>query len=418
MILKSWCPNDIGAQGSPGPLAPSKASLKPLMDIFDALTRPRPGRRLRSSTWDRSGANADFVRIDPGASHDMLDVQGAGVIRHIWITAHTRSINYPREVVIRAYWDGFDTPSVEAPLGDFFGCGHAKIVPFTSAPLTVVTGNRPQQFNLAAFNCWFAMPFAAGARITVTNEGAEQITNFYYYVDYDELPALPEDTLRFHAHYRQQRPTPAQHDLASLTWQEMAALPNLSDEHNYRILETRGRGNYVGTVLSTDHLDPVPQGGWFGEGDDMFFIDGRPGLGSEPRPESAPGANDAWPPTLHGTGTEDYFCHAWGYPAHHHAAPYHGVTVTGVRHGEALEYAGKWTTYRFHIADPVMFEESLRVSIEHGHANCHANDYSSVAYWYQWPLAQGLPPLPPVEKRLPLSEIESVRSYLRNRKPD
>src|SRR5690606_11115064 len=119
---------------------------------------------------------------------------------------------------------------------------------------SVVTGGRPQEMNMAAFNCWFAMPFATGARFTVTNEGSEPVTHFYYYVDYDELPELAEGTLRFHAHYRQERPTTAEHDLSKLTWQEMASLPNLSDEHNYQILDTSGRGHYVGTALSIDHL--------------------------------------------------------------------------------------------------------------------------------------------------------------------
>ena len=370
---------------------------------------------MRSSSWDRSGANTDSVRLEPGESHELLSSSGAGVIRHIWITVNTQSRLYPRELVLRAFWDGAPEPSVAAPLGDFFCLGHAKVVPFTSAPFTVVTGGRPQEMNMAAFNCWFAMPFADGARLSVTNEGSEPVTHFYYYVDYEALPELADTVLRFHAHYRQERPTTAEHDLSGLTWAEMAAKPNLEDGGNYLILDTAGRGHFVGTVLSIDHLNPVRGGGWFGEGDDMFFIDGRPGLGAHPRPESAPGANDAWPPTLHGTGTEDYFCHAWGYPAHHHAAPYHGVTVTGLKDGETLDYAGKWSMYRFHIPDPVMFERSLRVSIEHGHANSHADDFSSVAYWYQWPLAQGLPALPPVSERLPLSDLESFRFYLKNR---
>lgn len=385
------------------------------MSLFDDLTRPRPGTRQRSSSWDRTGANTDSVVIEPGATHDLLNVAGAGVIRHVWLTVNTKSRLYPRELVLRAYWDRSELPSVAAPLGDFFGLGHAKVMPFTSAPITVVTGGRPQEMNMAAFNCWFAMPFASGARLSITNEGSEPVTHFYYYVDYDELPELADGTLRFHAHYRQERPTIAEHDLSKLTWQEMAAIPNLSDESNYLILDTTGRGHYVGTVLSIDHLNPVRGGGWFGEGDDMFFIDGRPGLGAPPRPESSSGANDAWPPTLHGTGTEDYFCHAWGYPAHLHAAPYHGVTVAGTRDGETLDYAGKWSMYRFHLTDPVMFDRSLRVSIEHGHANSHADDFSSVAYWYQWPFAEGLPELPPVDERLPLSDLESLRSYLKNR---
>lgn len=385
------------------------------MDQMDALIYPRGGRRMRASSWDRTGANTDSVRIEPGGTHVLCEAEGAGIIRHIWITVNTESMLYPRELVLRMYWDGADYPSVEVTLGDFFCLGHARVIPFSSAPFTVVTGGKPQDLNMAAFNCWFAMPFADGARITVTNDGAKAITHFYYYVDYDDLDRLAEDTLRFHAHYRQERPTTAEHDLSTLTWQEMAAQPNLSDKHNYLILDTKGRGHYVGCVLSVDHLNPVRGGGWFGEGDDMIFIDGRPGLGAPPIAESSPGANDAWPPTLHGTGTEDYFCAAWCYPAHHHATPYHGVTVTGIRDRETMDYAGKWSMYRFHLPDPVMFEHTIRVSIEHGHANCHADDFSSVAFWYQWPLASNLPAIPPVKERIPLTDLESYRQYMNTR---
>jgi len=383
----------------------------------DTLIYPRKGRRQRSSSWDRTGANRDAVTLEPGGTHTLLSASGAGIVRHLWLTVNAESRTYPRELVLRMYWDGSCVPAVETPLGDFFAVGHGRVAPVTSLPITVVTGGRAEQSNLAAFNCWFAMPFAAGARITLHNEADTPVSALYYYVDYDELDSLPEEILRFHAHYRQERPTEAGLELAAsgMTWQEVSSRVNLDARDNYLILDTRGRGHYLGCVLSIDHLNPIRGGGWFGEGDDMIFIDGRPGIGARPRPESAPGANDAWPPTLPGTGTEDYFCAAWGYPAHAHATPFHGVSLAGVPEGEALDYAGKWSMYRFHLADPVMFERAIRVTIEHGHANCHADDYSSVAYWYQQPLAEDLPGLPPLEQRLPRSELESLRAYLETR---
>lgn len=386
------------------------------MIAFDSLLTMRPGRRMRSSSWDTSGANTDCVSLEPHQSHDLLSVTGAGTIRHLWITVSAKSPTYLRELVLEMRWDGAAQPSVRAPLGDFFCLGHARVAPFSSLPFSVVTGGSVEQQNFAAFNCWLPMPYATGARITIINEGGAPVPSLYYYVDYDALDHLPPDTLRFHAYYRQERPTRAVLDLSDpqMSWQRVAATPNLSAQENYLILETQGRGHYIGCTLSVDHTNPIRGGGWFGEGDDMIFIDGRPGPGSPPRPESRPGANDAWPPTLHGTGTEDYFCAAWGYPAHRHATPFHGVTLAGVRHGETLEYAGKWSMYRFHLADPVMFERTLRVTIEHGHANCHASDYSSVAYWYQLPLVE-LAPLPPVAERLPLSDLESLRQHLRTR---
>ncbi len=382
---------------------------------LEGLARAREGRSLRSSSWDRTGANTDSVAIGPGETHDLLAVEGAGTVRHIWLTVNTESRLYPRELVLRMYWDGSETPSVEAPLGDFFGLGHGRVAPYSTLPFTVVTGGKALAANRTAFNCWFAMPFAEGAWVSVTNEGEEPVTHFYYYVDFVELDVQPDDALRFHAHYRQERPTEASVDLAHTDWRRMAALKNTNDAGNYLLLETSGRGHYVGCTLSIDNLNPIPGGGWFGEGDDMFFIDGRPGLGDAPRSESGPGANDAWPPTLHGTGTEDYFCAAWGYPAHRHATPYHGVTLAGIGDGEAMDYAGKWSMVRFHLTDPVLFERTIRVSIEHGHANCHASDYSSVAYWYQTPLAEGLPALPGVAERRPWGDLESLSSYLKTR---
>lgn len=384
---------------------------------LDDLIHPRTGRRWRSSSWDRTGANADHVALAPGAEHALLDVEGAGVIRHLWLTVNPGSAGYPRELVLRAYWDGAARPSIDAPLGDFFGLGHARVAPYATLPFSVVTGGHAQALNLAAFNCWFAMPFGSAARITVTNEGDEPVSHFYYYVDFEELDEAPAGDLRFHAHYRQERPTEAEIDLggAASDWPTVSARSNLDGAGNYVLLDTHGRGHYVGCTLSIDHLNPIRGGGWFGEGDDMIFVDGRPGLGAPPRTESAPGANDAWPPTLHGTGTEDYFCAAWGYPAHAQAAPFHAVTLAGVRDRETLDYAGKWSMVRFHVPDPVPFERAVRVTIEHGHANCHADDVSSVAYWYQTPVADGLPPLPPVAERRPRSDLDSLRAYLRTR---
>jgi hypothetical protein len=380
------------------------------------LVFPLAGRRARSSSWDRSGANADHVVVESGASHALLDTAGAGVVTHLWITVNTENPTYLRDVVLEMYWDGQESPAVAAPLGDFFALGHARMASVTSLPITVVAGGASGARGMGALNCWFQMPFSAGARVVVRNQGDLPLTHLFYYVDYDELPAPPATPLRFHAHYRQERPTVADFDLAApdASWGRMASEPNLGGRGNYVLLDTQGDGHYVGCTLSVDHLNPIQSGGWFGEGDDMIFIDGRPGHGAPPKPESAPGTNDAWPPTLHGTGTEDYFGAAWGYPAGVQHTPFHGVSLAGEPERTPLEYAGKWTMYRFHLADPVRFERAIRVTIEHGHANCHADDYSSVAYWYQTPGA-ALPAMPPAAQRRPRSDRESLRAYLRTR---
>jgi hypothetical protein len=380
------------------------------------LVFPLAGRRARSSSWDRTGANADHVVVESGASHALLDVPGAGIITHLWITVNTENPTYLRDVVLEMSWDGAASPAVAAPLGDFFALGHARMAPVTSLPITVVAGGASGARGMGALNCWFQMPFATGARVVVRNEGDLPLTHLFYYVDYDELPGPPATPLRFHAHYRQERPTEADFDLAhpDASWGRMASEPNLGGRGNYVLLDARGEGHYVGCTMSVDHLNPIQSGGWFGEGDDMIFIDGRPGHGAPPQPESAPGANDAWPPTLHGTGTEDYFGAAWGYPAGVQHTPFHGVSLAGEPERTPLEYAGKWTMYRFHLADPVRFERAIRVTIEHGHANCHADDYSSVAYWYQ-ALGAQLAALPPAAERRPRSDRESLRAYLLTR---
>ena len=257
----------------------------------------------------------------------------------------------------------------------------------------MVTGGRPESESRAAMNCFFPMPFASGARLTVENQGEQQVRALYYYVDYEEYPGLPSDALRFHAQWRRENPTRATMDLSKrANFQRTNEVVNLDGKYNYVILEAAGRGHYVGCNLSIDQINPIHNFGWFGEGDDMIFIDGEE------------------KPTLVGTGTEDYFCAAWGYPGGHNSMPYHGISLAGPTDGPA-PYSGKWTMYRYHIEDPVMFTRSIKVTIEHGHGNVEANDYSSVGYWYQTEPHAKFPALLPVDKRLPIPDRESLRKF-------
>jgi hypothetical protein len=361
---------------------------------LDQLATPRPGRRRRSSSWDRSGKNADYFRVEPGATATLADIRGAGSIRHIWVTISHEESDYLRKLVLRAYWDGEGNPSVETPVGDFFGVGHARVSNYSSAPLNMVTGGKPQSENRAAMNSFFPMPFSRGARLTIENQGAKAVRALYFYVDYDELPSIEDRLLRFHAHWRRENPTTGTMNLSDRAngFLKTNEVVNLDGKNNYTILEAAGRGHYVGCVLSIDHINPIPNFGWFGEGDDMIFIDGEAS------------------PSLVGTGTEDYFCAAWGFPGGFNPMPCHGISLAGSQEGYT-SYTGKWSMYRFHIEDPVMFEKSIKVTIEHGHGNVQSNDYSSVAYWYQTEPHRAFPPLPGVDKRLPLSDAESIRRY-------
>ncbi|MDN5569889.1 MAG: DUF2961 domain-containing protein [Propionibacteriaceae bacterium] len=350
-----------------------------------ALPKMKTARSLRSSSYDTTGGNRDFAKVAAGESHTLADIEGSGVITHIWLTTRCYSEKYLRKLVLEMYWDGEENPSVLTPLGDFFGVGHATCTHYVSLPLSMVFGARrgPKGPFAAAMNCYFPMPFGTSARIVLRNESDMPIENLFYYVDYELTDtAPPEDVGRFHAHYRQEKPcSPVAHSATETNpapW-DLPGLNTTGDE-NYVIADITGKGHYVGCVLSIDNFDASNQVySWPGEGDDMFFIDG-----------------EEWPPSMHGTGTEDYFGAAWGFPSGAYAGPYHGISLAS----SPQEHFGLWSMYRFHIEDPVRFETSLRFSIEHGHANDQGNDYSSVAYWYQ---AHPHAPhsLPPVADRLP-----------------
>jgi len=386
----------VAAGASPAAIAQVRGG--PALNLPSGLGQlflARQGKRRRASSWNRSGQNADRVGVEPGATAVIADIKGSGCIRHIWVTIADEEPDYLRRVVLRAYWDGEATPSVESPIGDFFGVGHARVSNYWSLPLNMVTGGSPESQARAAMNCFFPMPFGRGARITVENQGQQPIRSLYYYVDYEEYAGLPDEALRFHAHWRRENPTKATMDLSdrSPDFQRTNDVINLDGGNNYVIMEASGRGHYVGCNLSIDHTNPIPNFGWFGEGDDMIFIDGEE------------------MPSLIGTGTEDYFCAAWGYPGGFNSMPYHGISLAAGPTSGPAPYSGKWTMYRYHIEDPVMFSKSIKVTIEHGHGNVHANDYSSVGYWYQAEPHARFPELATAEQRLPIPERESLRRY-------
>lgn len=337
------------------------------------LATARAGRSRRCSSWDRTGRNADARPIEPGETLVLADIPGAGVIRHIWVTVWHDEPAWPRRLLLKMTWDGQEHPSVLAPVGDFFGVGHGVCNSFECAVMNQSANQNPGK--QAAMNCYWPMPFANGAKIEVINQGSVRTGAFYFYVDYEELDALPADQLRFHACWRRENPCPKRTDFDDPNDPSV----NLSDRTNYLFADIVGRGHFVGVNLSIHNL----YGGWWGEGDDMFMIDGV-----------------KWPPELHGTGSEDYFCHAWGMQVKN-AFLYNGVSYhEGNLHG----YNEKVTVYRYHIHEPVTFTESLRASIEHGHANDRSDDYSSTAYWYQTLPGKPLEILP-VEERLPRENV-------------
>jgi len=338
------------------------------------LATLRTARTRRISSYDRTGGNSDSIRIDAGQTVTIAAIEGAGVIRHIWCTIAHEDPMHRRNMIVRMYWDGARRPSVESPIGDFFGQGWGEEYNYTALPLCAAPARGK------AMNCYFPMPFGS-ARIEIWNDSDKPCNAFYYYVDYEECSTV-EGQGRFHACWRR-TVHPAAPGVEN-EWNAIFGPPacNLSDQFNHLIIATRGRGHYVGVNYYVDCPTPV----WYGEGDDMWFIDG-----------------EAWPPSLHGTGTEDYFNSAW-CPKEVYQHPYFGYAR--VNEGQS-GWLGRTHCYRFHLEDPICFEQSLRGSIEVGHANYIMADVVTVAYWYQLPCV-GAPAVPPRAKRQNMPQLTAV----------
>ncbi|HOK10402.1 MAG TPA: DUF2961 domain-containing protein [Candidatus Hydrogenedens sp.] len=328
---------------------------------FESLLKPLAGQSMRnSSSAEDIEKNGDARPIEPNQTLILMDEDGPGMITHFWNTIATENPFYPRSIVLRIYYDGLEKPSVEAPIGDFFGLGLAGHKEFISQPVVNTSRGRARV-------CFWPMPFQKHIKVTVTNESDIRVGSFYYYLDWKKLNEWTPDTPYFHARYRQEYP---------------------AQSGNYTLLETQGKGHYVGTVYSALQMET----GWFGEGDDFFYIDG------------------AETPQLKGTGTEDYFNDAWGFREFY--APYYGVPMyEGVFAGDRV------SIYRWHIPDPVHFEKSLKVVIEHKGSIMNEKapitkmdlagfkerkDWvSSVAFWYQTTPTTWDEPIPTADKRIP-----------------
>ena len=333
-----------------------------------ALAKFRNYKARRSSSWDRSGGNADSVPVEVDQTATILDLKGAGVITHIWFTIASHDPHHLKNLVLRAWWDGESSPSVEAPIGDFFGLGLGEYFTYQSALLTVAP--------VKALNAYFSMPFASAAKITVTNEGTKKTDALYFAADYVTLPSLPEDVGRFHAQYRQAAPCKGWTD----NWgaeggEDVNAKKNLNGDGNYVFFEATGRGHFVGVTQSVEQNQEF----WFGEGDDMIFIDG-----------------DTMP-TINGTGTEDYYNGAWDFAGQPFAYMHNGAPYIV----DAERIGGRYCLYRWHTESPITFEKSIKVTIEHGHANHRDDNFYSVAYWYQSEPHAQFPALPSAESRIP-----------------
>lgn len=331
---------------------------------LENLSRLKDYGAFRVGSFDVTGGNADRLVVQPGTTVTLVDVAGPAAITHIWFTISSSETFHLKKLVLRFYWDGEQTPSVETPIGDFFGLGLGEYLEWNAMPLNVAP--------LRSLNSYWYMPFARSAKVTLTHEGTVQVGALYYNVDLRRLRSLPPDTAYFHAQYRQGSPNPG----ASTTWASNAdanAAKNPAGERNYVMLEATGRGHFVGVT----HSVLQNQDFWWGEGDEMIFIDGSP------------------TPQIVGTGSEDYYTGSWDFQRPF-SYPYAGAPLVGIERAGSRSFA-----YRFHIEDPIPFERSIKVTMEHGHANHRSDNWFTVAYWYQVEPHGPMPALPPVADRLP-----------------
>ena len=287
------------------------------------------------------------VRIEAGKTFVMADIKGSGAIQHIWMTPTGNN----RFNILRFYWDGEETPSIECPAGDFFACGMGQYTTISSLAVCVNPGS--------GFNCYWQMPFRKGYKITMSNID-EKAMVLYYQIDYT-LTDIPADMGYLHAQFRRVNPVP--------------------DKQDYTILDgVRGQGQYVGTYMAWGSNSP----GWWGEGEIKFFMDG-----------------DKEFPTICGTGTEDYFCGSYGFHKpgtgeyQEFDTPYAGMPQV-IKSKEQPRFS----LYRWHIMDPVRFEKDLKVTMQalgwksEGRYLHLKDDLSSVAFWYQAEPHATFPKLP------------------------
>lgn len=335
-------------------------------ELYDLAKVKNGVRNRRISSTDPTGGNSDMLRnINPGETRTLADIKGCGVINHIWITISPRPDRLSRnDIILRMYWDGNDKPSVESPIGPFFGQGWNEQYKYASFPLSAAPDKG------TGMSSYFVMPYGKGAKIEIENQSDTKIESFYYYVDYLEMDKLPKDMGRFHAWYN--------HELTEALpegeteWEVVGKhRNNTTGAENYVFADIKGKGHFIG--LNYYVHCPTPM--WYGEGDDMWFIDGEK------------------KPSLIGTGTEDLFNTSW-CPKEPFCHPYFGYP----RVNNDVGWLGRTHVYRFFINDPIFFETALKGTIEHGHNNNLTLDIATVAYWYQNE-ACTLPTAPTKEER-------------------
>ena len=294
-----------------------------------------------------------YIRIKPGETFTIAEIDGMGAIQHIWMTP----TGIWRFSILRIYWDDETEPSVECPVGDFFGMGWNEYAPLNSLAVCVNPGS--------AFNCYWAMPFRKKCKITMENINEKDPMTLYYQIDYT-LTDVPADAAYFHAQFRRQNP-------------DQTSVYTIADN-------IKGKGQFVGVYLAWG----VNNNGWWGEGEIKFYMDG-----------------DGKFPTICGTGTEDYFCGSYNFDRNgqykEFCTPYSGLHQV-IRPDGTYKSQQRFGLYRWHILDPVRFDKDLKITIQDlgwrqgGRYLPQQSDIASVCYWYQADPHTKFPKLPSMQQ--------------------
>ncbi len=309
---------------------------------------------IQVSSSDTSGGNKDGISIAPGKKVTIFDAEGPGMVVRMWFAIDSRDPYFLRRIVLRIYWDNEAKPSVEVPIGDFFGCGF-KHKQYTSQYMAMTSGG---------YVCYFPMPFERAARIEIANDTRQEVFGFLYQIEYQKFEgALESDVAYFHAQWNRSIRT--------------------NYDSNYVMLKAEGKGHLVGVNLN---LQSYNGGLGFLEGDEMIYVDG------EKRP------------AVRGTGTEDYFSGGWYFNSGEFTGPYSGLVYKN-------DTLGQIAAYRFYIMDPIPFKKNIKVTIEHGHGNQDIADYSSTVFWYQMEPHKPFPTFPIAGQRIPLRIVKPARMF-------
>ncbi len=370
-VLFAFVANSFGQNGSFNGLEMNMGNLHRLSDAESRSISPEnftgekgkggmasPDSNAPHNTANATNAARDlgqgwkvnpFVQINPGETFTIAEIEGSGAIQHIWMTP---TGNW-RFSILRIYWDDETEPSVECPVGDFFGMGWNEYAHLNSMPVTVNPGS--------AFNCYWVMPFRKKCRITMTNINDVDAMNLYYQIDYT-LTEVPDDTAYFHAQFRRTK---------------------LNETSDYTIVDNiKGEGQYVGVYMAWQ----VNNNGWWGEGEIKFFMD-----------------DDKQFPTIIGTGTEDYFCGSYNFDRNGKyttfTTPYAGL-VQVLPSDITYKSGQRFGLYRWHVMDPIRFKKNLRITIQdlgwrHGGRYLQQkSDIASTCFWYQREPHAKFPKLP------------------------